>query len=70
MTHPFVGGLVRRAIILKRASECRHDWSAELDGGEVQCRQCSIIAASRAFADSLPFGTQPAPLQERCRVDE
>jgi hypothetical protein len=60
MSHPFVGGLVRQVIILKRASECRHDWSVELESGEVQCRRCSIIAASRAFADSVPFGTQPA----------
>lgn len=57
--HPFVGGLVRQSLILKRASECHHDWSIELTGGEVQCSRCTLIAASRVFADSLPFGTQP-----------
>jgi hypothetical protein len=63
MSHPFIGGLVRQVIILKRASECHHDWSVELDGGELQCSRCSIIAASRAFADSRPFGTQPTPVE-------
>lgn len=57
--HPFVGGLERETLIMKRAAECHHDWSIALTGGELQCKQCGIIAASRVFADALPLGTQP-----------
>ena len=61
MPHPFVGAIVRNQLILKRASDCTHDWSVELADGEVQCSRCTIIAASRALADSLPFGTEATP---------